>query len=356
MKVKESRNKTIRQTKWHEELSIGLTLSALWISLLFNGFSYLTSLFIVDGEIIGGPTKQKGIIAFTSLIEQSLWKYPIILLIALISFAKFREGYRKYNAGQTQKDQVEKSFFSFTEIPNQQDYINNLDFLIQKFDLSFSYKKLQDNYLGIYFANKKRSIDLIFTPNGNLIRVYILNSEFGTPSYKDYEKSLKLEYLDLVKTNSDRNQGMNWFYSLSKSQQLSELKRILIENKKVIKGEYWPESSFIIKQYSKNYGQTISYKWKPNPQLAIIKKELDYLASLGYVKIYDDDEKPEYQEFSWEMTLIYENNSNHAISIHVDYRGQCNTMCFKENNVWSDSERLDYEKIRNIVNTTPNNV
>jgi len=65
------------------------------ICLLFNGFTYLTGLFVKDGKIIDGPTKQKGLLAMFSMLEASWWKYLVVLIFGLIGFLMIKEGREK---------------------------------------------------------------------------------------------------------------------------------------------------------------------------------------------------------------------------------------------------------------------
>jgi len=66
------------------------------IMVLFNGFTYITNQFIVDGQVEGGPTKQKGLLAMLSLLEKGWWKYPIVLIFGTIGYLMIREGRRKF--------------------------------------------------------------------------------------------------------------------------------------------------------------------------------------------------------------------------------------------------------------------
>ena len=85
-----------QDSKWHEDLLWG-TLSAITgITMLFNGFTRMTQSFVQDGEIVGGPTKQKGIIALVSLIESSWWKYIIIGLLLLFAYILIKKGIEKF--------------------------------------------------------------------------------------------------------------------------------------------------------------------------------------------------------------------------------------------------------------------
>ena len=85
-----------RTLRWHEELIIGILIGLIGITFLVNGFTYLTNRIVQGDEIVGGPTKQKGIIAIVSLVEQGWWKYPIILVLIAISMLAIKSGIRKY--------------------------------------------------------------------------------------------------------------------------------------------------------------------------------------------------------------------------------------------------------------------
>jgi hypothetical protein len=84
-----------KQKSVSELFVIGGINIAMSICLLFNGFTYLTNLFIENGEIIDGPTKEKGLLAFFSMLENGWWKYLIVLLFGLIGFLMIKEGKRK---------------------------------------------------------------------------------------------------------------------------------------------------------------------------------------------------------------------------------------------------------------------
>ncbi len=89
---------TEKRTKWHEDIFIGITFLASSIFISFNGFTYLTSLFITNGEVVGSPTKQKGIAAFASLLEQSHWKYPLVLIFVIIAILEIKKGFKKFKS------------------------------------------------------------------------------------------------------------------------------------------------------------------------------------------------------------------------------------------------------------------
>ncbi len=85
-----------KNLKWHEELFWGTISALIGITMLFNGFTRMTLSFVQDGEIVGGPTKQKGIIALVSLIESSWWKYIIIGLLLLFAYILIKKGIEKF--------------------------------------------------------------------------------------------------------------------------------------------------------------------------------------------------------------------------------------------------------------------
>ena len=87
-----------RELKWHEEVFTGIISVIIGLTLFFNSFSYLTSLFISEGGVDGGPTKQKGIVGFFSLIEGGWWKYPIVFVFVLIGYFEIRNGIRKFKS------------------------------------------------------------------------------------------------------------------------------------------------------------------------------------------------------------------------------------------------------------------
>ncbi len=85
-----------KQLKWHEEIFTGIISAAIGVTLLFNGFSYLASLFINENGIEGKPTKQKALIAFFSIIENSWWKYIIVFIFLLVAFLQIKSGIQKF--------------------------------------------------------------------------------------------------------------------------------------------------------------------------------------------------------------------------------------------------------------------
>ncbi|NJK98332.1 MAG: hypothetical protein HC905_28510 [Bacteroidales bacterium] len=85
-----------RELKWHEEIFSGIISAAFGFTFLFNGFSYLTSLFIEDVLEKGKPTGQKALVALASLLEQGWWKYLIVLVFLFVAFLQIRNGIKKY--------------------------------------------------------------------------------------------------------------------------------------------------------------------------------------------------------------------------------------------------------------------
>jgi TRAP-type C4-dicarboxylate transport system permease small subunit len=90
--------KKSRELKWHEEIFTGAISAVFGFVFLFNGFSYLTSLFIEDVLEKGKPTGQKALVALASLLEQGWWKYLIVLVFFLVAFFQIRTGVRKYKS------------------------------------------------------------------------------------------------------------------------------------------------------------------------------------------------------------------------------------------------------------------
>lgn len=87
-----------RELKWHEEIFTGVISAVFGFTFLFNGFSYLTSLFIEDVLEKGKPTGQQALIALVSLLENGWWRYLIVLVFLLVSFLQVRTGIRKYKS------------------------------------------------------------------------------------------------------------------------------------------------------------------------------------------------------------------------------------------------------------------
>jgi hypothetical protein len=68
------------------------------IAVIFKGFTRLTSLFIKDDHVVGGPTKEKGIIAFFSLLEGGWWKYVIVGVFLFLAYNSIKTGVIKYKS------------------------------------------------------------------------------------------------------------------------------------------------------------------------------------------------------------------------------------------------------------------
>ncbi len=85
-----------RELKWHEEIFMGVISAVFGFTFLFNGFSYLTSLFIENALEEGKPTGQQALIALVSLLENSWWKYVIVLVFLFVAFLQVRAGVHKF--------------------------------------------------------------------------------------------------------------------------------------------------------------------------------------------------------------------------------------------------------------------
>ena len=84
--------------KWHEEIFMGVISIAIGLTFLFNGFSYLTSLFIEEALEKGKPTGQQALIALVSLLENGWCKYLIALLFTSVGVLGIRTGIQKYKS------------------------------------------------------------------------------------------------------------------------------------------------------------------------------------------------------------------------------------------------------------------
>ncbi len=82
--------------KWHEHMTLGILYLVISLMVWFNGFSKLTSFFVKNGHIEGGATRDKGMIAFFSLIENGWWKYLIVTLFFYLAFDSIKVGVIKY--------------------------------------------------------------------------------------------------------------------------------------------------------------------------------------------------------------------------------------------------------------------
>ena len=87
-----------RELKWHEEIFTGAISAVFAFVFLFNGFSYLATLLLDENGLQGKPTKQKGIVAFASLLENGWWKYLIVVVFLFVAFLQIRTGIRKYKS------------------------------------------------------------------------------------------------------------------------------------------------------------------------------------------------------------------------------------------------------------------
>ncbi len=87
-----------KEDKWHEDFFMAFIYFVIAITIIFKGFSKIANSFIIDGKIKGGATKEKGLIAFVSLLENSWWKYIIILLLIFLMYIFIKSGLKKYKA------------------------------------------------------------------------------------------------------------------------------------------------------------------------------------------------------------------------------------------------------------------
>lgn len=90
MRQNQNKNKSVS-----ELFVIGVISCVISICLLFNVFNYLTSLFIENGEIVGGNNKHKALLALFSILEKGWWKYLFVLFFGLIGFLMIKEGRHK---------------------------------------------------------------------------------------------------------------------------------------------------------------------------------------------------------------------------------------------------------------------
>lgn len=85
-----------RLLKWHEEFFIGFIFLSISLTVLLNGFTAIASSFVKNGEVEGGVSKQKGILALFSLLESGWWKYVIILVFGFLAYSSIKDGIEKY--------------------------------------------------------------------------------------------------------------------------------------------------------------------------------------------------------------------------------------------------------------------
>ena len=84
------------KTTWDGDFIIGTVNIIVAICLLFNGFTNLAERFLQNGEIIGGATKEKGFIAFLSILENSWGKYLLIIFLFYTSYRFYKDGFEKF--------------------------------------------------------------------------------------------------------------------------------------------------------------------------------------------------------------------------------------------------------------------
>ena len=84
-----------QKDKWHEDLFMALIYLIIVLTIMFKGFSKMENNFIIDGTIKGGATKEKGLIAFISRLENSNWKYLIISVFLFLMCVYIKSGVKK---------------------------------------------------------------------------------------------------------------------------------------------------------------------------------------------------------------------------------------------------------------------
>ena len=92
-----------KTTSWREDFIISIFNLFFALFIFFNGFSKMAKGFLIDGTIVGGPTKEKGIIAFLSLVESSWWKYLIIAFLLYTSYMFYKDGLEKFKKRKSKK-------------------------------------------------------------------------------------------------------------------------------------------------------------------------------------------------------------------------------------------------------------
>ncbi|MDX9852835.1 MAG: hypothetical protein RBS81_03500 [Tenuifilaceae bacterium] len=148
-----------RPLKWHENFFIGGMLTAFCLMLLFNGFSYLTANYILVGDLNDKMSKNNGLIAIISLIENGWWKYPSILFIAFISIIQFKTGllkafgYDYYLSLTTVTEFTYRDYFPFSENMDKK-FKEYQNVIIKKHDLKGNIIK-EDSYLRGKLSRRK---------------------------------------------------------------------------------------------------------------------------------------------------------------------------------------------------------
>lgn len=236
----------------------------------------------------------------------------------------------------------------------KQDYISTLAFLEIDYGFKCECRLLDSSYEVIKYRKPNRQLHLIFDSDGHFRRLYVISNNIESPDYKDTKNCYTSDMLELLSNTSERSYD-NYFgknrpdgvYELPKEQKLKNIRDLVIDNAKIITGELWPAITIIDNLYSNKVGFEAKAGWKPDVHLLQLKDELKFLKSHGYELIVDDSNLPEYADFKWEKTLVFENkNKNKKIDILIDYRGQCYLVRFIDNGKVSDYIEYNLEDIK----------
>jgi hypothetical protein len=213
----------------------------------------------------------------------------------------------------------------------KQEYISSLAFLETVYGFKCENSLLDSSFEVIKHRKPNRQLHLIFDSNGQFRRLYAINNNTETPDYKDTENCYTSDMLELLSNTTERSYddyfGKNrpdGIYELPEEQKLKNIRDLVLDNAKILNGEFWPKRSILDNLYSNKVGFKAKAGWKPDGHLLQLKVELEFLQSQGYALVIDDSNLPEYADFKWEKNLVFENkNKNKKIEILIDYRGQC---------------------------------
>src|SRR4051812_4528493 len=162
--------------------------------------------------------------------------------------------------------------------------------------------ELPNGYTAHRYIFETRMVDLVFRNHGRLARAYLLNTELGTPTYKDTGHCYTSEMLDLISGTTARSFkryfGENLpdgIYTRTQEQAISDMVGIFSDNFQAVRGVEWPSKHLIDSLYSTKMGFKTTAGWEPDPQLVRLKNELSFLLTKGFELVEDSSELPEYE-------------------------------------------------------------
>jgi len=317
-----------RQLKWHEDFFIGGMLTAFYLMLLFNGFSYLTTNYILVGDISDKMSKHNGLIAIISSIENGWWKYPLILFIAFISIIQFKTGLLKafgcdYNLSFTNVTEFAyHDYFPFSKNMDKKN-MEYQNVTIKKHDLKGNIIQ-EDSYLRGKLSRRKT----FKYSNGNALieenRYHTLNLKLEHEQKILYEyhqvnnlKSKKIVY-DFYRYGKNGLAGYHKYY----------YKNGLLDREEIFNHKDLLQGKFIWQRPSENEIIKLRYETKRNTEkLAQINRETyDKIGNLIKLELnFSPKETTDYNftsdkecEYDKDNLLIRENNINYEYLKDMD--------------------------------------